>query len=753
MPDDLKQFCATMNSAKNNRRYVLIKIKFKINLNLFQTVPEGSRDLPDDRPELRCINLSCICPAFNGKSNGSENDCTLPNGKKLEKCVRKEYRMLTDEERETYSKTVRQIKENKDFDIAAVLHKQAWDDGGAHNGPSFLPWHREFLKVYELMLREAAFKSRGTPDVCLPYWDSTLEKQLPTQQDSYFFTAAFIGSTNANGEVIDGPFAPWETLQNTDYIGRTVGQHASCYVEERFKWQMEQTDIANIIAYSNPPEPPENCPYGRGKSGYPEYAHGGVHTFIGGLMAYPGTSANDPVFHNHHCFIDCLYELWRKGKQNYTQRPVEYPTDRPECSTPIHYRNQNMSQFPYIKNIDGCRNEYTDNMYEYAPRPTCSYEKPDCGSKYLFCDLSKETPHCAAKVRPGGDCKGFTKGEQVCYNSICVNNVCVGHTTLYPTTTLTTRNPPTISSTTQTQSTTVNPTTQAPSTEAPTQTPSTTVTPTTQTPSTEAPTTQTPSTEAPTTLTPTTTVAIYYTQAPSTAAPTTLTPSTAVPTTQTPSTTVTPTTQTPSTEAPTTQTPSTTVTPTTQTPSTEAPTTQTPSTTVTPTTQTPSTEAPTTQTPSTAAPTTQTPSTEAPTTQTPSTTMTPTIKTPSTEAPTTQTTTSTVVPTTQTPSTASPTTETPSTAAPTTQNPSTTVVPTTQTPSTASPTTETPSTAAPTTQNPSTTVVPTTQTPSTAAPTTEAPTTEAPTSPTQTTSTTKATTTECDEPYDCEDCY
>ncbi|CAK5043152.1 unnamed protein product [Meloidogyne enterolobii] len=55
-------------------------------------------------------------------------------------------------------------------------------------------------------------------------------------------------------------------------------------------------------------------------------------------------------------------------------------------------------------------------MYEYAPRPNCSLNKPDCGSKYLFCDLSHGTPHCAAKARPGGDCKGFTKGLKLFLN-------------------------------------------------------------------------------------------------------------------------------------------------------------------------------------------------------------------------------------------------------------------------------------------------------------------------------------------------
>uniref|UniRef100_A0A914P4F2 Uncharacterized protein n=1 Tax=Meloidogyne incognita TaxID=6306 RepID=A0A914P4F2_MELIC len=77
-----------------------------------------------------------------------------------------------------------------------------------------------------------------------------------------------------------------------------------------------------------------------------------------------------------------------------------------------------------LQNIAGLRNAYTDNMYEYAPRPNCSLEVPDCDSKYLFCDLSHGDPHCAAKACLGGDCSGFIKGEEVCFESVCINNVC-----------------------------------------------------------------------------------------------------------------------------------------------------------------------------------------------------------------------------------------------------------------------------------------------------------------------------------------
>ena len=54
--------------------------------------------------------------------------------------------MMTDDERARFHAAVRQLKNSGEYDRMAVVHSQFAESGGAHSGPAFLPWHREFIK-------------------------------------------------------------------------------------------------------------------------------------------------------------------------------------------------------------------------------------------------------------------------------------------------------------------------------------------------------------------------------------------------------------------------------------------------------------------------------------------------------------------------------------------------------------------------------------------------------------------------------
>ncbi|KAJ1363121.1 hypothetical protein KIN20_022893 [Parelaphostrongylus tenuis] len=303
---------------------------------------------------------------------------------------------------------------NGEYDRISKLHTQSTVTGGAHSGPAFLPWHREFMKRFEFAIRQV------DPTLSLPYWDSTLENALTRPADSVLFSADMGGSTDRQGFVNSGPFHQWRTIEGNANIKREVGAKGSPMKPEEIEYVMQQSDIDQVLAFS---APRKGCPY-RTDYNCLEYTHGSVHIFVGGDMFDTSTSANDPLFYMHHSFIDMIWELWRQQRQTRAERETVYPPDNQLCASPQHFAAAKMNPFPPMRNVDGLSNKYTDNLYEYAPRPTCTQSRPDCGSKYLFCDQSHGQPRCSAKIRAGAACDGYFRGENPCYNGACVAGRC-----------------------------------------------------------------------------------------------------------------------------------------------------------------------------------------------------------------------------------------------------------------------------------------------------------------------------------------
>uniref|UniRef100_A0A915NEB4 Tyrosinase copper-binding domain-containing protein n=1 Tax=Meloidogyne floridensis TaxID=298350 RepID=A0A915NEB4_9BILA len=187
--------------------------------------PNNTEGIAPSRRELECVSQNCVCPYYGGKTNGSVNDCTLRNGQKVQKALRKEIRMLTDEERNAFFNAIRDMKRRGDYDYIALIHRLAFVNGGAHNGPAFFLWHREYLKRFEILLR------KYNPTLGLPYWDSTLDGRLPNPADSILFTKEFIGTTDKRGYVVTGPFTPWRTIEGDPYITRNVGKIGRPFTE------------------------------------------------------------------------------------------------------------------------------------------------------------------------------------------------------------------------------------------------------------------------------------------------------------------------------------------------------------------------------------------------------------------------------------------------------------------------------------------------------------------------------------------
>ncbi|CAG9529493.1 unnamed protein product [Cercopithifilaria johnstoni] len=407
---EARQVCFTLQQMARNSR---------LQTNRLPTPPDFLQPAPLN-PYARgqiashpydCMTITCLCPFFQG-SIGPQNQCILRNGQLLTMGYRKEYRMLTEDERLRFFNAITTLKRSGEYDRMSLEHQMVGQGSGAHAGPGFLPWHREFLKRFEIALRLI------DPQVSLPYWDSVIDQYLPDPRDSIFFSPYFIGETDEFGNVITGPFAYWSTIDGRTAILRALGEKGKLFTEYDIIDILSQTSLEQVMAYT---APVNDCPYPAGFSAL-EYTHSFVHLWIGGHMEPPEQSSNDPVFYGLHAFVDLLWELWRHGRQSHWARENQYSQDIQECADPRHFSYAPMVPFNLL-NRDGLSNLYTEQMYRFAPRPGCSFEIPFCGSPYLFCD-ARVSPHCVSKIKLGGICASF-EGLDACFNSICVAGRCI----------------------------------------------------------------------------------------------------------------------------------------------------------------------------------------------------------------------------------------------------------------------------------------------------------------------------------------
>ncbi|KAH9507490.1 hypothetical protein Btru_051289 [Bulinus truncatus] len=277
-------------------------------------------------------------------------------------CVRKEYRMLTLDERRRYHNAVNavkrdtSIKPNK-YNAIASIHTGK-NNLIAHGGAGFLGWHRIYLLIYETALRQV------DPSVCLPYWDSTLDRQLKDPLQSSLWSPDFLGTPR--GPVVDGPFANWR-LPSGGQLIRNVAVDGD----------LLSTGVVNDILSRNSYDKiltsdPANVIYNI------EEQHGTVLVFVGGAMTRLDTTAFDPVFFLHHAFIDYIFERLRQWLRKIfllSKRLID--THPPTAPTGLSTLTQ--------------ADSYSEKLAQrvtYEPVPTCSSKSTACGNRFLVCQQS-----------------------------------------------------------------------------------------------------------------------------------------------------------------------------------------------------------------------------------------------------------------------------------------------------------------------------------------------------------------------------
>nr|AHZ34288.1 tyrosinase A3 [Pinctada maxima] len=286
--------------------------------------------------------------------------------------VRKEYRRLTDQERADYHRAINMLKRDTTvkpnrYDALGLLHQRRGDD--VHHGAGFLGFHRVLLVVYENALRQKV------PTVTLPYWDSRLDQPLRDPTRSIIWSPQFLGTMR--GRVINGPFAFWQTPAGP--LVRNGGQEGELFTYNHIRAVMTRSHLEEI---SEPHAPP---PFDF------EIRHGDVHQMVGGIMAPAETAGYDPVFFLHHCFVDYLWEVFRRSQK---EKGVDPTKDYPRRYGPAAHAPKEQMGLGRLLNEHGLSDMFTSRLYTYEPSPTCSYRRPTCGSNYLTCEFGFGRPQC-----------------------------------------------------------------------------------------------------------------------------------------------------------------------------------------------------------------------------------------------------------------------------------------------------------------------------------------------------------------------
>lgn len=232
--------------------------------------------------------------------------------------VRKNQALLSDSEKEDFVAAVIKVKASGIYDIFVEQHRTAMLDRNvnlvdpAHLGPAFLPWHRQYLRRFELALQDA-----GHPNVTLPYWDWTIDNS-----ESSSIWTDFLGGDGdgAGGEVTTGPFAhstgDWElTILDPDeidpFLKRGLGVMGS------LPTQALVDSVLAVVPYDS--DPWESGSRGfRSRLEFP--VHNRAHMWVGGSMM-AASSPNDPAFWLHHCNIDRLWAQWQREHPDQSYLP------------------------------------------------------------------------------------------------------------------------------------------------------------------------------------------------------------------------------------------------------------------------------------------------------------------------------------------------------------------------------------------------------------------------------------------------
>ena len=241
--------------------------------------------------------------------------------------TRKEVRDLTRNEWRKFVETLHLLKETGIYDHFVAVHVASMqrmyseicpECNVSHGTPAFLPWHRAYLRIFELVLQDFG-RDRN---VALPFWDWTIDRALDDgPASSEVWTDRYFGPNGDffTGVVRSGPFCSTRSDEcdgrwpvRADLEGPVLRREVGYLVPIVPSWATIRASMQTDV-YDAPPYDRDAGGFRSLLEGWNVLGHNTVHQFVGGSMA-SHASPNDPVFFLHHCFIDNIYLSWQHQK-------------------------------------------------------------------------------------------------------------------------------------------------------------------------------------------------------------------------------------------------------------------------------------------------------------------------------------------------------------------------------------------------------------------------------------------------------
>jgi tyrosinase len=228
--------------------------------------------------------------------------------------VRKEWRTMTTSDQKSWLTAVNCLmdKPSRTNDGQSLWEDLAWIHAlylnSIHGIDRFFPWHREFVQIYENLIR----KDCGYAGP-LPWWDETL--------DAGKFSKSPIFSSSTFGSLSLGPDTP-KCVTNGAFAGRKFGIDDTCLAragDDKHSTNITEAYITLCNAATNFHDFAECNERG---------VHNLGHESVGATLRSSSTAPLEPLFFLHHTFVDRIWWRWQN------KNPARFSTIS-GCTIPV----------------------------------------------------------------------------------------------------------------------------------------------------------------------------------------------------------------------------------------------------------------------------------------------------------------------------------------------------------------------------------------------------------------------------------